>query len=337
LSAAVDFAARSASLSRVAFGVLLVLVAASGCSKLADLDGLSKNFGKVDAATGLPDGGQDQRSDRADGRDVSSASDLADGSSTGSGDGMGDGMGMDDVQDAGGDADSIGEIDGGDPSADAIRGDADQICQSQAINDATLELVSAPAATTSCGYSAADLPRYYAAVDPATFGSALACGACIRISASNVDLEAVVVNLGSSRLVVDRPRLGVSRTALSMLLPDGSTFVSEGIPWTYTSCSFATDGMIFTLQQGSSTTYAALLVQNHRYRIQSVEYRSGSIFKPLVRTTYNSWVAQAGMGAGPFTIRLTDVNGAVVEQSGVPLAIEMPFHGQAQFPVCPTP
>jgi hypothetical protein len=200
-----------------------------------------------------------------------------------------------------------------------------------------LELLSAATATTSCGYAVADLPRYYAAVDSTTFDTAQACGACIRIQASNIALEAIVVNLGSSRLAPDRPRLGVSRASLTLLLPDGSTFVPEGIPWTFTSCSSATEGMIFTLQQGSSTTYAALLVQNHRYRIQKAEYRSGAAFRALVRTTYNSWVAQTGMGAGPFTIRLTDINGAVVEQTGIPLSVEMPFRGQAQFPVCTAP
>ena len=184
---------------------------------------------------------------------------------------------------------------------------------------------------TACGYAAADLPRTYAAIDPTTFGVAEACGACVRIALSNVVVDAMIVDLGSSRLAADRTRLGVNKTALDLLLPDGSTFVAAGVPWNYIACAPAATGMTFTLQQGSNTTYAALLIQNHRYRLQTVEYKSGTTFKPLLRTLYNYWVSPAGMGAGPFTIRLTDVNGAVVEQSGIPLVPGTPFHGQVQF------
>jgi expansin (peptidoglycan-binding protein) len=54
----------------------------------------------------------------------------------------------------------------------------------------------------------------------------------------------------------------------------------------------------------------------------------------LTRSSYNYWVATNGMGTGPFTLRVTDVHGNVVEQAGIPLAPGVAFRGQAQFPEC---
>jgi expansin (peptidoglycan-binding protein) len=93
--------------------------------------------------------------------------------------------------------------------------------------------------------------------------------------------------------------------------------------------------MTFTLQFGSNPSYAAVLVQNHRNRISLVEYKRGNVYVPLARTSYNYWVASGGMGAGPFTLRITDVLGQSVEQAGVPLAPGVPFVGSVQFPPCP--
>ena len=331
-------------------GALVVLLAGTSCSQLADLDSLSKNYGKVDAAP-TQDGSQDQQSDRAvspsDARDMSSTSDSRDAEDvasqeTGSVDGAEDApidLAADSPPDDKPDGDTTDVMTGtdGSSSGDATAEGGGQICESEAVSYGTLELNTATPTATACGNAAANLPRFYAAVDPTTFGVAVACGACVRIQLSNVVVDAMIVDLGSTRLASDRVRLGVNKTATDLLLPDGSTFVADGVPWNFIPCPSATTGMIFTLQLGSSTTYSAMLIQNHRYRLQSVEYKSGNTFKPLVRTMYNYWVALTGMGAGPYTLRLTDVNGAVVEQSGIPLMATIPFQGQAQFPLCPTP
>jgi hypothetical protein len=208
------------------------------------------------------------------------------------------------------------------------------MCDPQPASSASLALGSSPA-ITACGIASAALPALFVAVDPRTFDGSSACGGCVRIETAAAALEAPVLDLGASLGPVTQPTLLVSQPALSMLLPSGDIFASTGVSWRFVSCSTAPPAMTFTLQFGSNPSYAAVLVQNHRNRISLVEYKRGNVYVPLARTSYNYWVASGGMGAGPFTLRITDVLGQSVEQAGVPLAPGVPFVGSVQFPPCP--
>jgi hypothetical protein len=208
------------------------------------------------------------------------------------------------------------------------------MCDPQAASSASLALGSSPA-VTACGITLAELPALFAAVDPLTFDGSNACGGCVRIETAAATLEIPVLDLGASLAPLAQPTLLVSQPALSMLLPSGDIFASTGVSWRFVSCSMAPPTMTFTLQLGSNPSYSAVLVRNHRNRISRVEYKRGNDYVPLVRTTYNYWVAASGMGAGPFTLRITDVLSQSVEQPGVPLAPGVPFVGNVQFPPCP--
>ena len=128
--------------------------------------------------------------------------------------------------------------------------------------------------------------------------------------------------------------VAVSRAAITVLAPDGSTQVTQGVDWHFSPCTLSTPGMTFKIQTGSNADYAAVLVENHRHRLAKVEYKIRATYHPLTRSTYNYWVASQGMGTGPFTLRLTDELGQTVEQTGIPLAPGSVFKGQAQFPPC---
>jgi len=146
---------------------------------------------------------------------------------------------------------------------------------------------------------------------------------------------AQVVDQGASLTPANPTALAVNRAALRLLVPDGSTFVEQGVSWRFVQCPLAADsGMTFQFQEGSSANYAALLIQRHRFRLASVEYRSNGGYRSLTRSSYNYWVAASGMGTGPFTLRVTDVQGHAAEQAGVPLTPGVAFQGQVQFPQC---
>ncbi len=51
-----------------------------------------------------------------------------------------------------------------------------------------------------------------------------------------------------------------------------------------------------------------------------VKSESGGGWDSLVQSNYNYWVAQSGAGAGPFTVRLTDIQGHVVTLPGIALS-----------------
>ena len=228
---------------------------------------------------------------------------------------------------------SDGQITDG-TGADAAS-DAPALCARLPSHAATLYLSDGNSTATACGYSRAALTGYVAAVDDTTFAGSASCGACLRIETGAGVVVAQVVDQGASITPANPTAVAVNRAALRVLVPDGSTFVGKGVSWRFVQCPLAADsGMTFQFQEGSSANYAALLIQRHRFRLASVEYRSNGSYRSLTRASYNYWVAASGMGTGPFTLRVTDVQGHVVEQAGVPLTPGVAFQGQVQFPQC---
>jgi len=218
--------------------------------------------------------------------------------------------------------------DGGDPDARPLT------CAPSPVVSATLELANAPSGETACGYLPAEVPHFYAAVDPTVFNGSAACGGCVIIQTPAAMVEARIVDLGPSASRPNPTAVAVGRAALTVLAPDGSTSVTQGVDWHFTPCTLSAPGMTFKLQTGSNASYAGVLVENHRYRLAKVEYKIRSTYYPLTRSTYNYWIAPRGMGTGPFTLRLTDELGQTVEQTGIPLEPGKVFRGQAQFPSC---
>jgi len=221
---------------------------------------------------------------------------------------------------------------GNDPDAGA---DARPLaCVSSPLVSATLELANALPAETACGYVPAEVPSFYAAVDPTVFAGSAACGACLILETSAATVEARIVDVGPSASPPNQTAVAVSRAALTVLAPDGSTFITKGVDWHFAPCTLTSPGMTFKIQSGSNANYAGVLIENHRHRLEKVEYKIRAAYYPLTRSTYNYWVASQGMGTGPFTLRMTDELGQTVEQAGIPLAPGSVFTGQAQFPPC---
>jgi len=214
-------------------------------------------------------------------------------------------------------------------------GDAHSVtCAPSPLVSTTLELANAPSDQSACGYVAAEVPRFFAAVDSKVFNGSAACGACVLIETPAATVEARIVDIGPAPSPANPTAVAVSRAAIRVLAPDGSTFVTQGVDWHFTPCTLSTPGMTFKIQKGSNASYAGVLIENHRYRLAKVEYKIRTTYYELTRSTYNYWIAPQGMGTGPFTLRMTDELGQTVEQAGIPLTPERVFKGQAQFPLC---
>jgi len=220
-------------------------------------------------------------------------------------------------------------------SADGGEGDAHPVaCAPSHLVSTTLELANALSGPTACGYVPSEVPRFYAAVDSKVFDGSAACGACVIIETPAATVEARIVDLGPSPSPANPTAVAVSRAAIRVLAPDGSTLVTQGVDWHFAPCALSSPGMTFKIQKGSNASYAGVLIENHRYRLTKVEYKVRATYYALSRSTYNYWIAPEGMGTGPFTLRMTDELGQTVEQTGIPLTPEAVFKGQAQFPVC---
>ncbi len=49
----------------------------------------------------------------------------------------------------------------------------------------------------------------------------------------------------------------------------------------------------------------------------------------------NHFVAEGGLGVGPYALRVTDTRGHVVEDTGIAVGDDVTRTGAGQFPVCP--
>ena len=84
---------------------------------------------------------------------------------------------------------------------------------------------------------------------------------------------------------------------------------------------------------GSSPFWCAVQVRNHRYPIERLEYLSSDgEFVELPRRNYNYFEALSGLGAGPFTFRITDIYGQVVVDADIPFTPDEMQQGHVQFP-----
>jgi expansin (peptidoglycan-binding protein) len=109
------------------------------------------------------------------------------------------------------------------------------------------------------------------------------------------------------------------------------------VPITWRIVSPTINGPIrYRFKEGSSQWWTAVQVRNHRNPIATVEYRDGSgQFVSAARQSYNYFVAFGGMGPGPYTIRVTDIYGNVLTDTGIALSVAQEVAGSGQFPKGP--
>lgn len=96
-----------------------------------------------------------------------------------------------------------------------------------------------------------------------------------------------------------------------------------------------TEPIQYVFKPTSSQYWAEVQVRNHRYPIKKLEYfdTAKNAYVELPRQEYNYFTAASGMGAGPFTFRVTDFYGHVLIDTGISMnTTGTPVNGAANFP-----
>lgn len=187
-------------------------------------------------------------------------------------------------------------------------------------------LMTPGTAATACSVAAADIPTLAAAVDATTFRGAQACGACLRVQGS-LNTNAVVVP------VVERSDVSgllLTRAAMDQITPGGSLI---SVDWQLVPCDTRNQPLRYYVKEGSNAGYVGIQVRNARYPIATVAAVGARTSVPLALQSYNYWESTA-VGGGPLTLRVTDINGQVVEDSGIKVMPQTESTGQGQFPLC---
>jgi expansin (peptidoglycan-binding protein) len=181
----------------------------------------------------------------------------------------------------------------------------------------------------NCSLPATPSDLMVAAMNATDYAGSAACGACAQITGPN---GAVRV-----RIVDQCPECAAGAVDLSPQAFEKIAPIERGrvpIRWHYEACDVS-GGVIYHFKDGSNAWWLAVQVRNHRLPIEKLEYRADDgAFHPLSRVDYNYFVAEGGIGPGPFTFRVTDVEGQQIESPGIPLRADQDAPATQQFPGC---
>jgi len=179
--------------------------------------------------------------------------------------------------------------------------------------------------TGKCSLPKLGSPLLVAAASHADYGGR--CGSCVVVVGP--DDSEVIVQIVDRCPACKPGDLDLSRDAFELLAPLAKGRIP--IRWLPVPCEVS-GPLAFHFKDGSNPQWTAIQVRNHRYPIAALAARdSRGNFVALDRADYNFFVGKA-MGAGPYTLRVTDARGQTRDEVGV----AGPDHvGSAQLPSCP--
>lgn len=126
--------------------------------------------------------------------------------------------------------------------------------------------------------------------------------------------------------------IDLSRKAFAKIEP----LVTGRMDITWKIIPFPTAEPISYVFKPTSTQYwAEVQVRNGRYPIKKLEYydKATKKYVELERQEYNYFTASSGMGAGPYTFRVTDFYGHVLTDTNISInSSSVPVKGKANFP-----
>ena len=167
-----------------------------------------------------------------------------------------------------------------------------------------------------------------AAMNHDDYAGSAACGACVHLVGPSGEVTV--------RVVDQCPECHPGDLDLG---PDAFSRIADpmlgrvAIHWKYVPCDVS-GPLVYHFKEGSNEWWTAVQIRSARYAIKSLELKRDGQYVNVERRDYNYFVADAGMGPGPYAFRVTDVNGQVVEDTGIPLVEAGDAPGAAQLPGC---
>jgi expansin (peptidoglycan-binding protein) len=167
--------------------------------------------------------------------------------------------------------------------------------------------------------------QYFAAINTADYNTAATCGACIEVTRDG-NRKVTVTVVDQCPVATNNKckpgHLDLSRAAFNQIGSENEGYLGTGnggmygsISWRYVPCN--NDGNVhFRLKEPSNSAWNQLLVENHKYAITKVEVRVNGNWVNATRHDYNFWEPPNGtFGAPPYRVRVTDINGTVLEDT----------------------
>ncbi|MCU0490401.1 MAG: hypothetical protein MUD01_02240 [Chloroflexaceae bacterium] len=166
-----------------------------------------------------------------------------------------------------------------------------------------------------------------AAMNQIDYANSAICGAFVEITGPR---GVVTVRITDRCPECPKGDIDLSREAFARIADPVQGIVP--ISWRIVSTDIS-GPIAYRFKDGSNQWWTAVQIRNHRNPIAKFEYQlPNGQFREVPRFEYNHFVAEQGMGPGPYTFRVTDIYGNVLSDSNIPLRAEAQFNGAGQFP-----
>jgi expansin (peptidoglycan-binding protein) len=184
--------------------------------------------------------------------------------------------------------------------------------------------------TGACSFDASPTDLMVAAMNAPDYATAAWCGACLEVQGPNGTITVRVVDECPGCQHGD---LDLSQQAFQQIAALSAGRVP--ITWHEVACN-VTGPVEYHFKNGANAFWTAIQLRNHRYPIAKLEAQgTGGAWQTVPRLDYNYFVQASGLGAGPYTLRVTDSRGQVLADSGIALGDNVTRDGTAQFAACP--
>jgi expansin (peptidoglycan-binding protein) len=182
----------------------------------------------------------------------------------------------------------------------------------------------------ACSFDPSPGDLMVAALNNDEYDNAAYCGAYVQVNGPKGTITVRIVDLCPE---CHTGHLDLSREAFAAIadLPQGVV----SITWRVVSPPVA-GPIAYHFKEGSNQWWTAVQVRNHRNPIVKFEYWNGDQWVTVPRVSYNFFVQTGpGMGAGPYTFRVTDIYSNTLTDNGIPFIEGGTINGAEQFPPGP--
>jgi expansin len=182
----------------------------------------------------------------------------------------------------------------------------------------------------NCSFDPSPADLMVAALNTPDYHGSMLCGAFIEVTGPNGTVTVRVVDRCPECAQGD---VDMSPQAFERIAP----LVAGRVPITWRLLSPPIGGTIsYKFKEGSNPWWTAVQIRNHRNPIYSVEYRTNAgTWQPMARQSYNYFLTETGLGTGPAALRVTDIYGNTITDSGLTWSAGTVLSGSAQFPAAP--
>jgi expansin len=171
------------------------------------------------------------------------------------------------------------------------------------------------AAGGNCSYPSPPSDGLFVALSPSEYGGAAACGSYLEVTGPGGSVRAEVIDQCPP---CQTGHIDLSEAAFAKLAPLAAGLIH--VIYRVVTDPARPGPVSLRVKEGSSAYWLALLPMNTGNPVASVDVRSASHgWQELTRADYNYWIAASGMGAGPFTVKITDTLGHQVTATGIGL------------------